>query len=1047
MKFKIIAANNYAAASKSVIEMLKNTDQRDLSVNHVVISNDRCSMSGELEILDALGGSFNTQVLTFARLTSRIMTEKQFISKQSAIMLINRLAEEMKDEFLCFKKSYDTAGFAKSLYETISQLKYSAVSPQKINPDDFDQNLRLKMHDIKLIYQAYEDFIKDRYVDSGAKLQQLIKNIPTSDFIKNSYFYIKDFDNFSTQEILIIRELVIWSKGVVVAVPFVRDNRVYLAENFTALVNVADGLGLDAQIEYFRDNQSNFVGHIEDNLFAYKTCFKKIASDAVRVVRQSDVFAETEAAARYILDKTEEGARFKDFLVVAGDVNEYSYAIERVFGKYGIAYFLDRKVALSEHPLSRFIDALLRVKINNFRREDCLSLMKNYFYDGGDVCFLENFCLKNNLRFFGLPFDVNDEHNGEAEQMRKALVGFVDGIGLENADSVSGFTAKIKAFVSGDGIARALSSLADELERTDFASYKVSVQALEKITEVLDTLDGLFGTNKLSAEKFSDLLRTGLDAETISVIPLYNDCVVATNVSKSRANGNRHLIVLGANDGKFPSVKGDTKIIADGDIDKLKKHGVDITPKTESENKKEKFNVFQLLTAPRESLYISYISGGDNASPCLAAEEISAMFAERSAEDDGHCRVYGKVQARERFVEEASKAADGQSGRVYAASNLYYALEDKSLDGYVFTDYATPNLDGGRAALMPKGKTSITKLENFYRCPYGYFLSNGLKIKKRDNGEMKVVDTGTILHDVLENFVKKCFIDGKLALDGGQIAKMAEELIEQCLDRPEYQYIKKDAKLSFTAVRLRKEAVKVCAAVYKQVSQSSFKPVEAELAFGFEGGGASPIVLQTADGKKITLNGKIDRIDACGDKFVLIDYKTGNAKFDETQLYAGQKLQLLTYVKVAAEYLGKKCVGFFYMPVQDRFCQDDKWRYAYIGKVLDDGETVFLLDRAAAESGKSRLLNCSVAKDRIYASSKVRMSEEELEVYLKYTDLMMNNAVREMSNGFISRRPFGKACDFCDFNTICSYKDLSDDGVGDDVKVDADALAKAVQNV
>ena len=186
MNLQIIAANTYATASKAVIEMLKKTDQTDLSVNHVVISNDRCVMSSEFEMLDALGGSFNTQVLTFARLTSRLMKEKAFISKQSAIMLIGRLAEELSPQFLCFTKSYNTVGFATHVYETISQFKYCAISPEQINPSEFDKNLQLKMHDIKLVYQAYEDFIKDRYIDSGAKLNHLIEQIPHSDFIKNS---------------------------------------------------------------------------------------------------------------------------------------------------------------------------------------------------------------------------------------------------------------------------------------------------------------------------------------------------------------------------------------------------------------------------------------------------------------------------------------------------------------------------------------------------------------------------------------------------------------------------------------------------------------------------------------------------------------------------------------------------------------------------------------------------------------------------------------------------------------------------------------------
>ena len=151
MDYRIIAADNYATASECIIDMLKKTDQSDLSASHIVISNDRCSMSTELEVLDALGGSFNTRVLTFARLTSAIMTEKKFISKQSAIMLISKLAGEMKDDFSCFKKSYDTTGFAQSMYEAVSQLKYSAVEPRDINPDAYEKNLRAKMREVRMI--------------------------------------------------------------------------------------------------------------------------------------------------------------------------------------------------------------------------------------------------------------------------------------------------------------------------------------------------------------------------------------------------------------------------------------------------------------------------------------------------------------------------------------------------------------------------------------------------------------------------------------------------------------------------------------------------------------------------------------------------------------------------------------------------------------------------------------------------------------------------------------------------------------------------------
>ncbi len=1052
MKFTIIAGNNYAAASKSITEILKQTDQCDLSVNHIVISNDRCSMSSELEILDALGGSFNTSVLTFARLTSRIMKERQFISKQSAIMLINKLAGELKDDFLCFKTSYDTAGFAQNIYDTISQLKYSAITPDKIDINSFGQNLKLKMHDVKLLYAAYEDFIKDRYVDSGAKLQELIKHIPASPLIKNSYFYVKDFDAFSAQEILIIRELVIYSKGVTVALPFVKGKRIYSDDSFNSMLNVASGLDITADVQFVVDNQPNFVSHIEDNLFAYKTAFvKKPVGEELCVVKESNVFAEAESAAKYICHKVAQGDRYKDFLVVAGDVDRYSYAIEQVFDKYHIRYFLDKKVSLAEHPLAKFILSLFRCKITNFRREECIAAMKNYFYStDGDVCGFENYCLKNNLKFFAVPFEVFDEQGKTAEKQRQDFVAFANDLFPDNFASIQTFADAVVKLIKGEKTAECMQSLKERQEQDDLTSFKISVQAEEKLLSVLQTLTNLFGGHRTSAEQFFKLLSNGFEAEKISIIPLYNDCVVITNVSKSRANGNKNLMVIGANDGSFPIVKGDTKILADGDIDALKQSGICVTPKIESENKKEKFNVFQLLTAPRKSLYMSYLSGGDTASPCLAAEEISSMFDFDNKLADKlklSSAVFSIKQAKEKFVEEASKAADGQNGGIYAASNLYYALSgEEDLTRYIYTGEEKPNLTSGKDTLLPKGKTSVTKLESFYRCPYSYFLSNGLKLKDRETGELKVVDTGTILHDVLEKFVKLHLIENAEKLTAAQINGIAKDLTENCLKQQEYARLAKDPKLAFTLQRLKKEAQSVCNAVYEQASNSYFKPVLAELPFGLDGDSAPPLKI-TANGNEIVLNGKIDRIDAYGDKFILIDYKTGKAKFDETQLYAGQKLQLLTYVKVAQEHLGKNCVGFFYMPVHDKFGKDENDRYFFVGRVLDDGQTVLQID-PSSKDGKSKTLGCRLKKDKtINANSAVGATQQDFDVYLKYTDIMIQNAVKDMADGFIQCRPFGSACGYCDFAGICSYRDLSGNNGEEKSSATKESLAKAVQNV
>ncbi len=1050
MNLQIIAANTYATASKAVTEMLKKTDQTDLSVNHVVISNDRCVMSSEFEMLDALGGSFNTHVLTFARLTSRLMKEKAFISKQSAIMLIGRLAEELSPQFLCFTKSYNTVGFATHVYETISQFKYCAISPEQINPSEFDKNLQLKMHDIKLVYQAYEDFIKDRYIDSGAKLNHLIEQIPHSDFIKNSYFYIKDFDDFSTQEELIIRQLVVYSKGVVVALPYVKDKRIYPTENFDHLLDIAKGLKIEPQITYLCDNQPNYVFHLENNLFDYKTQFDKKPTNEVFVSKESDVFAEAEIVAKHICQKTREGARYKDFLVVAGNVGQYTYALERVFSKYQIAYFLDNKTPLGEHSLSQFVVGVLNAFKGGFRRDDCLAVMKNYFYiSNHDVSAFENVCLKNNLRFFGKPFNAINDEVAFAEQVRQEFAHFVDGFGFCHSDKVENYVQKLKDFLQSDSTTNLVEQLCKQADNTDDSLAKVSQQVLEKIVSVLDTLNALFGDMFASDQKFGELLQMGLDAESISIIPLYNDCVVVTSVAKSRANSNKHLVVMGANDGSFPVVKTDTRIVSDGDIDLLVNKGIDLRPKTENENFKEKFNVFQLLCCPRQSLFITYLASGEKSTPCLAVEEIEKMFEP----DENYVKelkktqhVFGEKQAKEKLVCEASKIADGNACTLQEASSLYHALGDDTLLNYLPIGFEKPNLQKGKNLLLPKEKTSVTKIECFYSCPYKYFLQNGLKLKKRDTGELKSVDTGVIIHDVLENFVKALYIEKTVNDDQDfYLAGFADSLVDGVLEREEYNYLLNHPKLAHTVKKIRGEAVSACKVIYEQVKNSAFKPLCAELDFGFDNSKLPPVKI-VADGHEILLNGKIDRIDACGDRFVIVDYKTGKASFDDNELFAGKKLQLLTYVKACLQFLQKQCVGFFYMPINDTFASGEGKRYGYIGCVQNDADVIYQLDNPSREQGVSKLLDKKLRGDGMLASNvSMGMSQGQLQIYLDYTEKMLQNAITEMAQGFISQHPYSGACDYCDYAPACNFKDLG--GQEDKVKgINPEILAKVTEN-
>ena len=61
-----------------------------------------------------------------------------------------------------------------------------------------------------------------------------------------------------------------------------------------------------------------------------------------------------------------------------------------------------------------------------------------------------------------------------------------------------------------------------------------------------------------------------------------------------------------------------------------------------------------------------------------------------------------------------------------------------------------------------------------------------------------------------------------------------------------------------------------------------------------------PIEIELADGKKVEITGKIDRVDiaktAEGNYIRIIDYKSSIKNIDLNEVEAGLQLQLLTYV-------------------------------------------------------------------------------------------------------------------------------------------------------
>ena len=111
--------------------------------------------------------------------------------------------------------------------------------------------------------------------------------------------------------------------------------------------------------------------------------------------------AEVEYVAREIIRLVrDEGLRYRDITVEARDLSGYAELIELVFADHGIPFFLDRKRALSHHPLSELLRSSLEVVTGSFPSDSVFRYLKTDLVpvERDVVDRLENYVLSHGIQ-------------------------------------------------------------------------------------------------------------------------------------------------------------------------------------------------------------------------------------------------------------------------------------------------------------------------------------------------------------------------------------------------------------------------------------------------------------------------------------------------------------------------------------------------------------------------------------------------------------------------------------------------------------------------
>jgi len=261
------------------------------------------------------------------------------------------------------------------------------------------------------MYENYEAYIKDNYIDTDDELTLLYKNLEKTNLFNNCIIWIDEFTGFTKQEYMIIQILLRICKQVNISIctdSLILDEAakgldIYYTSKKTVdkLINIANeaNIKIDKPI-YLKENyrfKCEELQHLEKSLFSSSyTIFPKECNNISLFIAQ-DLYEEVETVAKKIIDLVKnKGLQFKDISVITKDSERYNNLILSIFKEYNIPVFIDIEADLSSNILVKYILSIFDILSKNWSYESVFNYLKTGLVgiEKDDINYLENYVLK-----------------------------------------------------------------------------------------------------------------------------------------------------------------------------------------------------------------------------------------------------------------------------------------------------------------------------------------------------------------------------------------------------------------------------------------------------------------------------------------------------------------------------------------------------------------------------------------------------------------------------------------------------------------------------
>lgn len=842
------------------------------------------------------------------------------------------------------------------------------------------------------------------------------------------------------------------------------------------------------------------LSHLEENL--YSIPFKKYDKNLehIKLYLADNQYSEIEYVAGNIVKLVrDKGYRYKDIAVICNNIDTYSSLCKAIFAEYEVPVFIDETKDITQNIFIKYVLSIFEIFTKNWSYEAVFNYIKSGIVSVDNIYELENYCLKWGIqgkKWYEEPWNFekskyeainNTENkksnntnynekeeiiadinfNKEQEIITKPLLDLKEKLkGKKSAKKISleihEFLSKVIEDIYDTNKAEPSpkeaknynnnekdleeKNKADEITQKNnkiLKSEKITKEILEAwkvVSDVLLEIAQIFGEENMSYDQYSKLLKTGLGSKELGQIPQTQDKVIVGDVNRSKSHKVKAVFIIGVNDGVFPSSFSSEGFFNDLDRQNLKQEGFEMAKGTREKMYEENFNIYKAFTTAEENLYISYSASdfdGGTLRKSLVISKLKRIFPNLKEETELKDEILTKKITFSKLLDNLGKEEWTEVYEWYK-ENKSEELE-RATKGLTFSNLADKLEKENVAKLYGENlRTSVSKMESFRECPFSYYLKYGLKLSDKEKLDIKPIDTGSFMHDVIDEFFKRA-VDAKNMTEE-EIKNLVEEIINEKMALGGKFVL--TAKYRSLVQRLKRVITKSLIYIVDALKNSSFEVLGTEISFGREG--KSPIEIKLEDGRKVLIEGKIDRVDIAkmpdGNYIRIIDYKSSTKDIDLNKVVAGLQLQLITYTKEVCEKEDVKPAGMLYLALLEPKIMKNtknlskeeieniiKENYKMNGLVLADVNIIKAMDNTL-DTGKSNIVPVTLnSSGQINYSKSSTVTKEEFEKLLSYSNNIIKKIAKEILDGRIEIRPYYSAkekstpCRFCSYKSICQF--------------------------